>query len=152
MVSQNSEKKKSSQDKLDEILLSVTELRTHFDNLDHRISQLEGYIDRNLSISTRSSILKSAVENREQTDFDNLDDHLKRTYQTLAEAQEPEKGMTASEVAERMGRSRSTTSYHLNKLEKMGILEKFPSPSKESSRTVLFRPKDRPFELLDSHK
>ncbi len=149
LVSQKSENKDSSQEKLDEILSSVKELRTHIDNLDHRISRLEGHIDRSLSISTRSSILKSNVENIEQTDFDNLDEHLKRTYQTLAEAQEP---LTASDVAERMGRSRSTTSYHLNKLEKMGILEKFPSPSKESSRTVLFRPKDHFFELLDSQR
>lgn len=149
LVSQKSENEKSSQDKLDEILSSVNELRTHIDNLDHRISRLEGHIDRSLSISTKSNILKSTVENIEQTDFDNLDEHLKRTYKTLAEAQEP---LTASDLAERMGRSRSTTSYHLNTLEKMGILEKFPSPSKESSRTVLFRPKDRPFELLDSPK
>jgi DNA-binding transcriptional ArsR family regulator len=140
MPSKKTENDKSSSDKLDEILLSVKELRNHIDNLDHRISRLEGHIDRSLSFSTKSNILKSSTENVDHSDFDNLDEHLKRTYQTLAEAQEP---LTASDVAERMGRSRSTTSYHLNKLEKMGILVKFPSPSKESSRTVLFSLKDR---------
>ena len=140
MPSKETEIEKSSSEKLDEILSSVKELRNHIDNLDYRISRLEGNIDKSLSISTKSSILKSTGEDREQTDFDNLDEHLKRTYQTLAEAQEP---LTASDVAERMGRSRSTTSYHLNKLEKMGILVKFPSPSKESSRTVLFSLKDQ---------
>ncbi|MFX1517571.1 MAG: helix-turn-helix domain-containing protein [Promethearchaeota archaeon] len=142
MPPKKSENSESSSDKLDEILLSVKELRDHIDSLDHRISRLEGHIDKSLSISTKSSILKSTLENVDHTDFDNLDEHLKRTYQTLAEAQEP---LTASDVAERMGRSRSTTSYHLNKLEKMGILVKFPSPSKESSRTVLFSLKDRTF-------
>jgi DNA-binding MarR family transcriptional regulator len=142
MPSKKTEIEKSSSEKLDEILSSVKELRNHIDNLDYRISRLEGNIDRSLSISTKSSILKSTGENREQADFDSLDEHLKRTYQTLAEAQEP---LTASDVAERMGRSRSTTSYHLNKLEKMGILVKFPSPSKESSRTVLFSLKDQSF-------
>ena len=142
LVSQKRKNEASSQDKLDVILSSVKELRTHISNLDHRISRLEGHIDRSLSFSTKSNMFKSTVENVEKTDFDDLDEHLKRIYQTLAEAQEP---LTASAVAERMGRSRSTTSYHLNKLEKMGILEKFPSPSKESSRTVLFRPKDRHF-------
>ncbi|MFX1506163.1 MAG: helix-turn-helix domain-containing protein [Promethearchaeota archaeon] len=142
MPTKKTEIEKSSSEKLDEILSSVKELRNHIDNLDYRISRLEGHIDRSLSISNKSSILKSTEENREQTDFDNLDEHLKRTYQTLAEAQEP---LTASDVAERMGRSRSTTSYHLNKLEKMGMLVKFPSPSKESSRTVLFSVKDQTF-------
>lgn len=142
MPPKKTEHGKSSNDKLDEILSNVKELRDHIDSLDHRISRLEGHIDKSLSISTKSSILKSTLENVDQTDFDNLDEHLKRTYQTLAEAQEP---LTASDVAERMGRSRSTTSYHLNKLEKMGILVKFPSPSKESSRTVLFSLKDRTF-------
>ena len=142
MPSKKTENDKSSFDKLEEILSSVRELRNHIDNLDHRISRLEGHIDRSLSFSTKSNILKSSAENVDHSDFDNLDEHLKRTYQTLAEAQEP---LTASDVAERMGRSRSTTSYHLNKLEKMGILVKFPSPSKESSRTVLFSLKDRSF-------
>jgi len=142
MPSKETEIDKSSYDKLDEILSSVKELRNHIDNLDYRISRLEGHIDRSLSFSTKSSILKSSSENVDHSDFNNLDEHLKRTYQTLAEAQEP---LTASDVAERMGRSRSTTSYHLNKLEKMGILVKFPSPSKESSRTVLFSLKDPSF-------
>jgi DNA-binding transcriptional ArsR family regulator len=142
MSPKNSEKEKSSSHKLDEILSSVKELRNHIENLDYRISRLEGHIDKKLSISTKPGIVKPTGENIEYTDFDDLDEHLKRTYQTLAEAQEP---LTASDVAERMGRSRSTTSYHLNKLEKMGILVKFPSPSKESSRTVLFSPKDQNF-------
>ena len=143
MVSEKKKNEESSQNKLDEILLSLNELRTHITNLDHRISRLEGNIDRSLSVTTKSNIFKTTVENVEKADFEDLDEHLKRTYQTLAEAQEP---LTASALAERMGRSRSTTSYHLNQLEKMGILEKFPSPSKESSRTVLFRPKDRYFK------
>lgn len=147
MVSQKGKNDKSSENKLDEILSSVRKLRNHIDTLDRRISRLEGQIQRKLSFAVESSEFKSEIEDAKKDDFDNLDEHLKRTYQTLAMAQKP---MTASEVAERMGRSRSTTSYHLNKLEKMGVLEKFPSPSRESSRNVYFRPKDRPFELMDS--
>ncbi len=147
MVSQKGKNDKSSENKLDEILSSVRKLRNHIDTLDRRISRLEGQIQRKLSFAVESSEFKSEIEDAKKGDFDNLDEHLKRTYQTLAMAQKP---MTASEVAERMGRSRSTTSYHLNKLEKMGVLEKFPSPSRESSRNVYFRPKDRPFELMDS--
>jgi DNA-binding transcriptional ArsR family regulator len=147
--SQKGENNNSSQEKLDEILSTVKELRNHVNTLDHRISRIEGHIDQKLSIATESSVSKSTGENVKKDDFENLDEHLKRTYQTLALAQKP---MTASEVAERMGRSRSTTSYHLNKLEKMGVLEKFPSPSRESSRNVFFRPKDLTLERMNSKK
>ncbi|MFW9902834.1 MAG: helix-turn-helix domain-containing protein [Candidatus Thorarchaeota archaeon] len=142
MPPKKAEMEKSSSDKLDEILSSVIELRSYINNLDYRISRLEDHFDRSLSVSSKTGILKSSEENMDHADFEKLDEHLKRTYKTLAEAQEP---LTASDVAERMGRSRSTTSYHLNKLEKMGILVKFPSPSKESSRTVLFSLKDETF-------
>lgn len=141
LVLKKDESHNSSQEKLDEILFSVKELRNQINTLDNRISRLEGHFDRKLSIVGESSIIKSTVDNEKKSDFDDLDEHLKRTYQTLALAQEPQ---TASQLAALMGRSRSTTSYHLNKLEKMGILEKFPSPSKESSRNVLFRLKDTP--------
>ncbi|MFX0014194.1 MAG: helix-turn-helix domain-containing protein [Promethearchaeota archaeon] len=147
MVPHKDENINTSQEKLDEILSSIKELRYHIGILDHRISQLEGHIDQKLSTVTKSVIFQSSVDDEQKTDFDDLDEHLKRTYQTLATAQEP---LTASQLAERMGRSRSTTSYHLNKLEKMGVLEKFPSPLKQSSRSILFRPKDRSFELIDS--
>jgi DNA-binding MarR family transcriptional regulator len=148
LVSQKDENFNLSQEKLDEILSSVKELRNHIDTLDNRISRLEGHFERRLSILGESSISKSTITSKKKSDFDNLDEHLKRTYQTLAMAQEPQ---TASQLAALMGRSRSTTSYHLNKLEKMGILEKFPSPSKESSRNVLFRLKDTS-ELINSKK
>ncbi len=148
LVSKKDENRNSSQEKLDEILSSVKELRNHIDTLDNRISRLEGHFNRKLSIVGESSIIKSTVDNEKTSDFDNLDEHLKRTYQILALAQEPQ---TASQLAALMGRSRSTTSYHLNKLEKMGILEKFPSPSKESSRNVLFRLKDTP-KLINSER
>lgn len=148
MVSKKDENHNSSRGKLDEILFSVKELRNQIDTLDYRISRLEGNFNRKLSIVGESSIIKSTVDNENESDFDNLDEYLKRTYQTLALAQEPQ---TASQLAALMGRSRSTTSYHLNKLEKMGILEKFPSPSKESSRNVLFRLKDTP-ELINSKR
>jgi uncharacterized small protein (DUF1192 family) len=58
MSPKNSEKEKSSSHKLDEILSSVKELRNHIENLDYRISRLEGHIDKKLSISTKPGIVK----------------------------------------------------------------------------------------------
>ncbi len=146
--SQESDSSKSSDKKLDEILSTVKNLGNRIKTLDHRISRLEGRIDQQLSSVMESSESKSTERKIKLDSFDELDEHLKRTYQTLATAQKP---MDASELAERMGRSRSTTSYHLNQLEKMGVLEKIPSP-KDRSRNVFFRPKGSSFELIDSKK
>jgi DNA-binding MarR family transcriptional regulator len=142
--SQKNENESVSKDKLTQILTILNELKGHINSLDDRISHLEGNLGGNLEqklpIHAGSNENNSTISQKQQRNFNNLDEHLKRTYKTLAKANKP---LTASEVAELMGRSRSTTSYHLNQLEKIGVLEKFPSPSRESSRNILFRPKDR---------
>ena len=147
MVPKNDENDSSSKETLNLILSTVMDMKNQINNLDLRISKLEGHIDQRLPTIVRSSTIE--IETPDKDDFDNLDEHLKRTYQILAHSTKP---MTASEVAERMGRSRSTTSYHLNKLFSLDFLEKVPVTSKDSSRNVFFRPKDRIFEEIESKK
>ncbi|MFX0151406.1 MAG: helix-turn-helix domain-containing protein [Candidatus Hodarchaeota archaeon] len=139
MNSQGKEIDSSAKKKLDLILSTVTKLTEHIESLDQRISRLEGNLDQRLIVPIEFDESESKDSDiTERTNFSNLDEHLKRTYQILADANKP---MTASEVAERMGRSRSTTSYHLNQLEKLDFLEKFSGTSKDSSRNMFFRPK-----------
>lgn len=147
MVPKKDENDSSSKETLSIILSTVMALKNQINTLDLRISKLEGHIDQRLPAIVRSSTVK--VETVNKNDFNSLDEHLKRTYQILAHSTKP---MTASEVAERMGRSRSTTSYHLNKLFNLDFLEKVPGTSKDSSRNVFFRPKDRIFEEVESRK
>jgi DNA-binding transcriptional ArsR family regulator len=140
MNSQNNDQNSEAERKLDKILTTVVHLTKQIHSLDERLSHLEGNLDKkHLSDSISSS---SSSENVERTDFDNIDEHLKRTYQFLANAQEP---LTASDVAEQMGRSRSTISYHLNRLKELDLLEKVPSEDPERSRNVFFRTKERSF-------
>ncbi len=147
MDSKKGENDPSSKETLDLILSTVMDLKNQINTLDLRISELEGHIDQRWPAIVRSSTVE--VETANKNEFANLDEHLKRTYQILAHSTKP---MTASEVAERMGRSRSTTSYHLNKLFSLDFLEKVPGTSKDSSRNVFFRPKDRIFEGIESKK
>lgn len=135
MGSEKERNQLSSTDKIDLILETVISLKKDVDMLDSRISRIENNfnlpkLDSNEDESKRSAnvIFRS---------FEELDDHLKRTYQVIADENKP---MTASEVAERMGRSRSTTSYHLNQLEKLNFLEKVPAPEGKA-RHVFFQTK-----------
>ncbi|MHA2075433.1 MAG: helix-turn-helix domain-containing protein [Candidatus Hodarchaeales archaeon] len=139
MNSNYDEKKSSTDEKLDEILKTVVHLKVQIHSLDERLSHLEGDSGNKQSIIISNS---SSSETVDQTDFDNLDEHLKRTYQFLANAQEP---LTASDVAEQMGRSRSTISYHLNRLKELDFLEKVPSEDRDRSRNVFFRTKERTY-------
>jgi DNA-binding transcriptional ArsR family regulator len=139
MNSNYDEKKSSTDEKLDEILKTVVHLKVQIHSLDERLSHLEGNHGNKQSIIISNS---SSSETVDQTDFDNLDEHLKRTYQFLANAQEP---LTASDVAEQMGRSRSTISYHLNRLKELDLLEKVPSEDRDRSRNVFFRTKERTY-------
>jgi DNA-binding transcriptional regulator GbsR (MarR family) len=127
------------QDKLDQILSTVKKLSDDVNNLENRISKLEENLVQQKD-NTLSFEYEKEEENKEVKvlPFNNLDEHLKRTYQILATARKP---MTASEIAEQMGRSRSTISYHLNEMEKLEILEKFPGKSKDNSRSMFFKPK-----------
>ncbi|MFX0086168.1 MAG: MarR family transcriptional regulator [Candidatus Hodarchaeota archaeon] len=138
MNSQNNDQFSLTEKKLDKILMTVTHLTNQIHSLDERLSNLEGNLSKNLPINSTSSV--SSSKNAEKTDFDNIDEHLKRTYQFLADAREP---LTASDVAEQMGRSRSTISYHLNRLKELDLLEKVPSEDPERSRNVFFRTKGR---------
>lgn len=147
MNSQKNDSNPLIQDQIELILSTVKELTDRIDTLNERISRLEGQIEKKLPTTTE--IEEEMAEIVTKTDFNNLDDHLKRTYKTLVNAHKP---MTASEVAERMGRSRSTTSYHLNKLFNLDFLEKVPGKSRDSSRNVFFRPKERVFDHIDSEE
>ena len=135
MGSEKEKNQLSSIDKIDLILETVISLKKDIDMLDSRISRIE--INFNLPKLDDNENESSKFTNVVFCRFEELDDHLKRTYQILADENKP---MTASEVAERMGRSRSTTSYHLNQLEKLNFLEKVPSPEGKA-RHVFFQAK-----------
>ena len=138
--SQRNENESASKEKLTQILTSLNELKDHIHSLDDRISHLEGNYDKSKPIVATSS--SSSSDTVQKTDFDNLDEHLKRTYKYIVNAQEP---LTASDIAEQMGRSRSTISYHLNRLKELDLLEKVASDDPDRSRNVFFRTKDREF-------
>lgn len=140
MNSQNKDQKSTAEEKLDKILETVMHLTKQVCSLDERLSHLEGNYDNKNPIVTTSS--SSSSDTVQHTDFDNLDEHLKRTYKYIASAQEP---LTASDIAERMGRSRSTISYHLNRLKELDLLEKVASEDPDRSRNVFFRTKEREF-------
>jgi DNA-binding transcriptional ArsR family regulator len=140
MNSPTDENKTTTDDKLDKILKTVVHLAEQVHSLDERLSHLEGDYGIKPSIISTSNV--STSESVDKTDFDNLDEHLKRTYQFLANSQEP---LTASDVAEQMGRSRSTISYHLNRLKELNLLEKVPSEDRDRSRNVFFRAKERTY-------
>jgi len=140
MNSQNKDQKSTAEEKLDKILETVMHLTKQVYSLDERLSHLEGNYDNKNPIIIKSS--SSSSNTVQQTDFDNLDEHLKRTYKYIANAQEP---LTASDIAERMGRSRSTISYHLNRLKELDLLEKVASEDPDRSRNVFFRTKEREF-------
>ena len=118
--------------RIGDIFLQLGEYQAARESL---LSLLEQHPDSSLAADAMIMVLQTYIR---EDDFEGLDEHLKRTYQTLASAQKP---MTASEVAEKMGRSRSTISYHLNRLENLNLLEKFSGTSKENSRNIFFRPK-----------
>ncbi len=140
MNSQNKDQKSIAEEKIDKILETVMHLTEQVYSLDERLSHLEGNYDKNKPIVATSS--SSSSDTVQQTDFDNLDEHLKRTYKCIVNAQEP---LTASDIAEQMGRSRSTISYHLNRLKELDLLEKVASDDPDRSRNVFFRTKDREF-------
>ena len=140
MNSQNKDQKSTAEEKLDKILETVMHLTKQVYSLDERLSHLEGNYDNKNPIVTTSS--SSSSDTVQHTDFDNLDEHLKRTYKYIVSAQEP---LTASDIAERMGRSRSTISYHLNRLKELDLLEKVASEDPDRSRNVFFRTKEREF-------
>ncbi len=142
MNSQNKDQKSTAEEKLDKILETVMHLTKQVYSLDERLSHLEGNYDNKNPIVTTSS--SSSSDTVQHTDFDNLDEHLKRTYKYIASAQEP---LTASDIAERMGRSRSTISYHLNRLKELDLLEKVASEDPDRSRNVFFRTKEREREF-----
>jgi len=135
MGSEKQKNQLSSTDKIDLILETVISLKKDIDMLDNRISRIENNFNlpKLDGIESESKRFTNAIFRR----FEELDDHLKRTYQVIADENKP---MTASEVAERMGRSRSTTSYHLNQLEKLNFLEKVPAPEGKA-RHVFFQAK-----------
>ncbi len=138
-----------NEDKIDLILSIMKQLSEHINSLDERLSRLEDNIDHNQFLQlSNTSIINNETKITDEN-FENLDEHLRRTYQTLASAQKP---LTATEVAERMGRSRSTISYHLNRLENLNLLEKFSGKTKGNSRSIFFKPKYETFDLENSEE
>ncbi|MFX0049751.1 MAG: hypothetical protein ACFE8U_00535, partial [Candidatus Hermodarchaeota archaeon] len=90
MNSQGKEIDSSAKKKLDLILSTVTKLTEHIESLDQRISRLEGNLDQRLIVPTEFDESESKdSDNTERTNFSNLDEHLKRTYQILADANKP---------------------------------------------------------------
>ncbi|MHA2052455.1 MAG: helix-turn-helix domain-containing protein [Candidatus Hodarchaeales archaeon] len=118
---------------LDNLVDAVKTLNKQISLLDHRLSVLEG---SNLPKTNTTDIFDSLEhQNTPQVDFEDKDEMLKRAYQVLALAQRP---MTTQEVAEKIGRSRSTTSQYLNELHQRNLLQKMHGITPDQSRNIVF--------------
>ena len=121
-----------SDEKLDKILSVVKSLNDRIGLLDNRISALEGSLHESPDPS-ESKITK--LNSIPQVNFDEKDMMLERAYEVLAKENRP---MTTQEVAEEIGRSRSTTSQYLNELHNRNLLTKSQGKSRDKSRNIVF--------------
>ncbi len=122
-------------EKLDPLMTSLSLVRSQISNIDQRLSLLEGSPQDHISTVTVSD--PEGPRPTPQVDFDDKDEMLKRAYDILAEAPRP---LTTQEVADKIGRSRSTTSQYLNELQKRNLLFKTYGETPDRSRNVVFRP------------
>ena len=129
----SSEKETNQPDKkLDEILTVVKSLSDIIPLLDKRISALEGRLHQ----STKPpEPIVTKLNSNPQVNFDEKDMMLERAYEVLAKENRP---MTTQEVAEEIGRSRSTTSQYLNELHNRNLLTKSQGKSRDKSRNIVF--------------
>jgi hypothetical protein len=122
-------------EKLNPLLDSLSLVRDQINNIDQRLSLLEGFPTEKLSTVTDSN--PEIPRSTPQVNFEDKDEMLKRAYDVLAESPRP---LTTQEVADKIGRSRSTTSQYLNELQKRNLLLKTYGETPDQSRNVLFRP------------
>ncbi len=121
-----------SNEKLDKILAVVKSLSDNIGLLDSRISALEGRLQQSTE-PPGSKVTK--INSNPQVNFDEKDMMLERAYEVLAKENRP---MTTQEVAEEIGRSRSTTSQYLNELHNRNLLTKSQGKSRDKSRNIVF--------------
>ena len=121
-----------SDEKLDKILSVVKSLNDRIGLLDNRISALEGSLHESPN-PPESKVPK--LNPIPQVNFDEKDMMLERAYEVLAKENRP---MTTQEVAEEIGRSRSTTSQYLNELHNRNLLTKSQGKSRDKSRNIVF--------------
>jgi len=121
-----------SDEKLDKFLTVVKSLSDSIGVLDKRISALEGRLQQSTEVPV-SKITKLIPD--PQVNFDEKDKMLERAYTVLAKENRP---MTTLEVAEEIGRSRSTTSQYLNELHNRNLLTKTQGKSRDKSRNIVF--------------
>jgi predicted HTH transcriptional regulator len=121
-----------SEEKLDKILTVVKSLSDNISILDKRISALEGSLQQSTEIPVSKA---SKIDSNPQVNFDEKDKMLERAYTILAKENRP---MTTQEVAEEIGRSRSTTSQYLNELHNRNLLTKTQGKSRDKSRNIVF--------------
>ncbi|MHA2165314.1 MAG: helix-turn-helix domain-containing protein [Candidatus Hodarchaeales archaeon] len=121
-----------SDEKLDKILTVVKSLNDRIGLLDNRISVLEGSLHESPNPPESKVTKHNSIP---QVNFDEKDMMLERAYEVLAKENRP---MTTQEVAEEIGRSRSTTSQYLNELHNRNLLTKSQGKSRDKSRNIVF--------------
>ena len=126
---------KKLEEKLNPLITSLDLVCNQISGINQRLSLLEGSSLQEIPTVTVSESHDPRAT--PQVNFDNKDEMLKRAYDVLAEAPRP---LTTQEVADRIGRSRSTTSQYLNELHQRNLLEKHYGTTPDKSRNVVFRP------------
>ncbi len=135
-------------EKLDPLVTSLNLVCDQISAIDQRLSLLEGSTGKELPTVTFSD--PKNPRPTPQVNFDNKDDMMKRAYDTLSEfpmlrraynvlLAEAPRPLTTQEVADKIGRSRSTTSQYLNELQKMKLLDKEHGETPDQSRNIVFR-------------
>ncbi len=123
-----------SDKKFNQILKAITQISGQISNLDTRISKIEEKIGSN---EMMNDLDFDDDQKGSKFNYNDLDQHLKDTYDILSASGKP---MTASDVAEKRGLSRSTISYHLNQLVSSGLASKNQGRAPDSKK-VFFESK-----------
>ena len=124
-----------SEKKLDTILDAVKVLTNQVNILEKRISLLEGSFDQSKPQFSLPDPFDP--DSTPQVDFDDKDEMLQRAYSVLRNAPQP---LTTQEVADQIGRSRSTTSQYLNELHSRNLILKSHGTTPDKSRNIVFSP------------
>lgn len=120
-------------ERLETIITSIKALSDEIHVINQRLSLIEGSLNQSPIPSQPSKASES--DSVPQVNFNDKDEMLKRAYEILAESPQP---MTTQEVAELIGRSRSTTSQYLNELHQRNLLLKTHGTTPDKSRNIVF--------------
>lgn len=123
-----------------EVISILMDLKSEIKNITTRLNFIEGQLPKEGLIPFNYNKEESKNSYQEQFPQRELDENLKTVFNALEQEHRP---ITATELAEKINRSRSTTSHHLNRLVDLSLADKNPGREKgQNSRSIYFNTKD----------